>query len=186
MQIYDAICQMTISDMLHKVEQKVTDILITSNSSTTRLLEAITGQVMEIDVVNQILISQNDLSDECNALLENSETYLKRIVSLHSCGKIFSDNIVFASFDSIPEEVKDGLLKGKIPLGKLIGDKETKRELLWTGYLNKSSLQAKFTKREFVLTEYPAKKYLIYVNGRCSFYLLEVFHVDEIARFFWD
>lgn len=185
MHVNSAIENMTINKMLLKVEQKIANILLMSNSSTTRLLEVITGQDIEINVVNQEIVSRNELGDEYNTMLENSNSYLKRIVSLHCNGKILSDNIVIASIDSISDQVKEGLLESKIPLGKLIGDQETKRELLWTGYVNKINLQADFVERKFSLTHYPAKKYLIYINGCCWFYLLEVFHTDEILKLFW-
>lgn len=189
MQVLDSIQKMSASKILPRIEQKLTDILLTSNSSTTKLLEAMTGQTMEINVMKQEILSKDKICHEYNEYvtpLEDSNNYLKRLVSLHSNGKVFSDNIVVASFDNIPEEVKARLLECKIPLGGLTGDKETKRELLWTGYLDKSSLSESIAERAFPLPKYPAKKYLIYVNGYCCFCLLEVYHIDEIARYFWN
>lgn len=172
------------AEIFSNIEPKLVDILLTTNSSTTRLLEAMTGQTMEINVINQEIVSKDKLFEEYTESLEISNTYLKRIVSLHSKGRVFSDNIVLASYDNISEEVKAGLIKSKIPLGKLIKDKETKRKLLWKGNLSKRSLNLSFGNERFLLSNYPAKKYLIYMNEHCCFSLLEVFHVNEIAKYF--
>lgn len=168
------------------IECKITDVLLSTKSSTTRLLEAITGVSMEVEVLNQKMVSSEMISDECRVLLEKSKTYLKRNVSLRSQEDVFSDNIVFGSTKYISKDIIRELYKGNIPLGKLVKNCETRRELIWTGNLEQSYLYDYFPQREYSLTKYPAKKYLIYVGSHCCFYLLEVFHINTILRYFFN
>lgn len=170
-----------------EIEQKLTNILLTTNSSTTKLLEAITGETVEINVLHQEITLKSELCSkytEYIVQLESSDKYLKRIVSLVNNGKVLSDNIVIGSYENISDKVKVELIKGKIPLGKLIKNKETKRKLLWSGYLDKSFLNLHFDEQKFLLSRYPAKMYLIYIGEVSCFCLLEVFHIDEITKFF--
>lgn len=184
MEISKGVDCIKIKDIIPKVRKKVIDILLMANSSTTRLLEIMTGQDIQINVVNQKIIEKSQIDDQYKKKLECSDMYLKRIVSLKSGERIFSDNIVIGLFDNISDDIKNGLFKGEIPLGKLITDKESKRELLWTGYVDKSILEENFDQREFLFESYLAKKYLIHIEGRCWFYLLEIFHIDEIMEFY--
>ncbi|ACL77549.1 chorismate pyruvate-lyase family protein [Ruminiclostridium cellulolyticum] len=188
MQMNNSTNRMLLTEIT-QTERKLADILLVSKSSTTRLLEIMTGREVEINVTSQKVTEEKDLSEnyyDYISPLKKSEKYLKRTVSLHSHGNIFSDNIVIASFDNISDEIKNALLRSKTPLGKIIKDNETKREILWSGYLNKNELNAIFGEQRFSLLEYPFKKYLIYVNDNCCFCLLEVFNIKEIAKFFWN
>ena len=169
-----------------KVTQKVIDILLNVGYSTTKLLEILTGKTLEVNVIEQGTMPSFELPDEYRELLSCSNTYMKRIVSLHSKSNVFSDNIVIASWDLVSEDIKKGLLAGKTPLGKLTQRHESKRVLLWSGILDAKDLYGYFNHKKFTARKYPVKKYLLYVDNSCWFYLLEVFHIDEIVKAFWE
>lgn len=168
------------------IKNKLTNVILTSNSSTTILLEAITGKEIRVDVIRQDIVQSSDIDNNEIYNLIKSKEYLKRLVLLYNDKNILSYNIVVAAYDNLPNDVKEEIFKGNIPLGKIIKKIETSRELKWSGKIKSKLLKELFKNQDFELNEYPAKKYLIYINNKCFFYLTEVFCIDTITRIFLE
>lgn len=166
------------------IEKGLAALLLHADGSTTRLLEAMIGGNISLKIHRQGTVPLDQLSAGASSYFGDQGPFLQRIISLHYQDDVLSDNLVLASLRTMDPKLQAGLLEGKIPLGKLIDDMETKRVIIYGDYESADMLQSDIHPIRLTNDIYPVKKYLILHNRTCLFYICEVFHSQNIVKHF--
>lgn len=177
-----------ISITKKQLEENLAGILLHSDGSTTRMLEYYVKGKLDVDVFCNKTVSCKELPLDIRQYFDDGDI-LQRKMSLRFKNDVISDNIVFARVDSLIENgILEKLYEGRIPLGKLINNSETRRELLWSGYEDLANIKALFypMKISEETGVYPVKKYLIIRNGQVWFYICELFRMNNVMNYYWQ
>lgn len=120
---------------LEEVEKEVAlspvqKILLTTDGSITRIFEALTGEKVSIETVEQNIIPA---SDEIAKVLkiDAGEEVNFRVVNLKNSKGILVHATSFAPLERIEDEFKEKIMKADIPIGKIMSDLkiEARREI---------------------------------------------------------
>lgn len=160
-------------------------LLLQSDGSTTRMLEAMVGSDLTLNIHQQDIAAKENLPYELIRHFDADGPFLRRVISLCYQGEILSDNIVLACLKTIDPELQSGLIEGQIPLGKLISNVESRRSIIQSDYQRADQLNPYIYPIRLIDNIYPVKKYLILHNKKCWFYICEIFHSQTILKLFY-
>ena len=172
------------TSVINGLEKAVTNILLNTDGSTTRLLENLTGGEVTVNVHMQGFFSKESLPPELTGYFKSGGSFLYRIVSLYCNGEPLSDNVVMAPENALNIKLRQDIENGKVPLGKLIDSTEHRRKLISAKVTHSSKVQDMFC--SFILKDdfFPVKKYTIIKDDENWFYICEVFHYKNICKYF--
>ena len=175
-----------ISDLITFLEQRLSNLLLQMDSSTTRILTALVGGNLTVNLKHQETIKYQDLPKEIQGYFAGKGPFLHRVTSLTYQGDALSDNAVFADINFLTPELLDGINQGEIPLGLLITNTENRRQFLEGSLMKLDELRPLFTPVNLNSGESLFKKYLIIKEQQCWFYICETFHLEKILKYFLD
>jgi chorismate-pyruvate lyase len=170
--------------MKNWIEMKLTNILLNADGSTTRLLETLIGDKVTVNVHQQGFFPKDTLPLEPTRYFNSDGPYLYRIMSLYYRDEPISNNVVIAAKSALDGKLQQDLIKGRVPLGKLINGTENRRELISAQVAHSSAVQKLFYTFKLEDDVFPIKQYLIVKSGESWFYICEVFHYKTIYEYF--
>ncbi|RUT29633.1 DUF98 domain-containing protein [Paenibacillus zeisoli] len=159
------------------------DILLHSDGSTTKMLELIVGGEVTVEVHDQEWVFRRELLPELHFPIEDAGPFLRRVTSLYYQNEVISTNLVYGNPQVLSGALQEQLMKGKVPLGKLIKEMEYRRQILFAGYEELGPHSLNYHPFVFDRAEYPVKKYVMIREGKWWFYLTEVFHMSTILNY---
>ncbi|MED0961839.1 chorismate pyruvate-lyase family protein [Bacillus paramycoides] len=163
--------------------KKVIDLLLSTDGSTTLALETIVQDTVQLNVIEQEIVEKFSIPKEAKNFFSDKGTFLRRISSLSYKGDLLSENIVFSDLSLLQKEIRGELKVGEIPIGKLIKEIETRRNILFKGYQPSGNILELYDDFSLDSDIFPTKKYQIIRDNNCLFYICEVFHLDNISKF---
>ncbi len=150
-------------------------ILERTDGSVTTIIEALTGERVEIRTIEQRIVSAD--SDSAVVLgIPVGEKINYRVVEIVSAGKIFARAKSITPLSRLDESFREDLLKANIPIGKIIKRHrlEVRREILW------SRLEICQD-----LGKCLVRNYNIIHKGRVLINITEIFPVEVYEQFRW-
>jgi chorismate-pyruvate lyase len=175
-----------ISSLLTLIEQRLSNLLLQMDSSTTRILTALVGGTLTVNLKHQDTIEYQDIPEEIQGYFAGKGPFLHRVTSLTYHEEALSDNAVFADINLLSPELRDDIYQGKIPLGLLIANTENRRQFLAGSRMKLDEVRPLFTPVDLNSGESLVKKYLIIKEQRCWFYICETFHLEKLIKYFLD
>lgn len=166
---------MSINVLEKKELEAAINILLTTEGSTTKAIENLVGQDVTIEVYDQEVVLKNELPKEISKHFFGSEKFLKRTSTLKIGKQNVSHNIVYASVDLLPAEFVQKLRDGNQPIGRIIQDLGTNRNILSAQFKNIQPYRSMLHKATLVDATYPVKEYKILKGDFCLFYIFELF-----------
>ncbi|RLI70140.1 DUF98 domain-containing protein [Archaeoglobales archaeon] len=108
-------------------------ILLHTDGSITKILEAITGKNVEVETVKQEIIKADKKIAEILKIKENEDVNY-RIVNLKVNDDVLVHAISYTPLIRLEKDFKDDLMKADIPIGKIMRKYkiEARREINWT------------------------------------------------------
>ncbi|MCY8344341.1 chorismate pyruvate-lyase family protein [Bacillus haynesii] len=158
----------------------VKDMLTKTDGSTTKAIETLIGGKTEIEVFQQNNIDYDKLSPEEARLFQRDDDILFRTSSLKTGDDYLSYNYVYVKTNLLPPAIKQDLQEERLPIGKIIAELESRREIFSTG----DCLGKHFTQLVPVSADqtYAFKKYQIISGRQCMFYVCELFDLEKICK----
>ncbi len=107
-------------------------ILLTTDGSITTVLEAITGETIKVETVDQKIIQADQkIAQLLNIGLDEEVNY--RVVNLKGGEDIMAHAISYTPLKRLKESFRGDLMKADIPIGKIIKNHEleVRREINW-------------------------------------------------------
>ncbi|MEC1259035.1 chorismate pyruvate-lyase family protein [Bacillus swezeyi] len=158
----------------------VKDMLTKTDGSTTKAIETLIGDKAEIEVFQQSYIDYDKLPAEEARLFQRNDEILFRTSSLKTGDDYLSYNYVYVKTNSLPPAIKKDLQEERLPIGKIIAELESRRDIFSTG----ESLGKHFSHLVPVSSErqYVFKKYQIISGQQCIFYVCELFDLEKICE----
>lgn len=175
-----------VIDFVPFLKDRLTNLLLQMDGSTTRTIAALVGGTITINIKHQEIIQYNELPGEIQSYFSGEGPFLHRVSSLKYQGDCLSDNAVFADINSLSAELREKIYQGQIPLGLLIAALEYRRQFLECAQMKLDELQPLFTPIHLSSGELPVKKYLVIGDRRCCFNICEIFHLEKLLRYFLD
>ena len=162
------------------------NLLLNTDCSTTKIIESLIHDKVNIKIHEQKKVSLNELPDDISKYFVSNGSFLHRISSLYFNKAELSYNLVYVNLDVIPISYQENLFKGDLPIGKIIANLTSQRKLLWNGYKDsKQLLQIDFATLESNIKHYPVKQYLIFNENKPCFFINETFNSQQILNKFW-
>ena len=108
-------------------------ILERTEGSVTTIIEALTGEKVEIKTIEQKVIEADRESARILEIDEGEEVNY-RVVEIVSAGEVFARAISITPLSRLDERFRDDLMKADIPIGRIIRKHklEVRREILWS------------------------------------------------------
>ncbi|WP_457590656.1 chorismate pyruvate-lyase family protein [Geoglobus sp.] len=108
-------------------------ILERTDGSVTTIIEALTGEKVEIKTIEQKVIEADRESARILEIDEGEEVNY-RVVEIVSAGEVFARAISITPLSRLDERFRDDLMKADIPIGRIIRKHklEVRREILWS------------------------------------------------------
>jgi chorismate-pyruvate lyase len=173
-----------VIDFIPLLEDRLSNLLLQMDGSTTRMLTALVGGALTVDLKLQEIIQYNDLPVDIQSNFSGEGPFLHRVSSLKYQEDCLSDNAVFADINLLPPELRENISQGKSPLGLLIANMEYRRQYLEGNRMKLDALQHLFTPVDLPSGESLIKKYLIIQDQRCWFYICETFQLEKLLKCF--
>ncbi|ENQ3079518.1 chorismate pyruvate-lyase family protein [Bacillus sp. WLY-B-L8] len=171
------------TNLLEKRELEIVrNFLLGTDGSTTKAIEILVGQDVTLEVYEQEIVSKNELPKEISIHFLGKKNFLKRTSTLKIGTQNASHNIVYADLEFIPEEVVQELKNETLPIGKLIKNFETRREIISSKVKNIEPYKKLLNKAILPATTYPVKEYKILQENCCLFYIFELFEETCISN----
>lgn len=120
-------------DPIHK-------ILLTTDGSITTILEAITGEKITVETVEQRIISADkEIAQQLH--LQEGDQVNHRVVNLKAGNSIVAHAVSHTPLKRLEESFREDLMKADLPIGKIIKKHrlEVRREIKW-GKMEKNEL----------------------------------------------
>ncbi|EWH20770.1 hypothetical protein M769_0118650 [Bacillus haynesii] len=158
----------------------VKDMLTKTDGSTTKAIETLIGGKVDIEVFRQAYVDYDHLSAEEAKLFQSDDQILFRTSSLKRGNDYLSFNYVYVKTNALPPTVKQYLKEERLPIGKIISELESRREIFSTG----DCMGKHFTQLVPVSADrtYAFKKYQIISGRQCMFYVCELFDLEKICK----
>jgi hypothetical protein len=173
-----------ISDFISFLEQRLSNLLLQMDGSTTRILTAIVGGNPSVILKHQDTVEYQDVPKDIQTYFTEKGPFLHRVTSLTYHDDAISDNAVFADLNFLTPELLDGINQGQMPLGLLIANTENRRQFLAGSRMKLDEVQPLFTPVDLNSGESLVKKYLIIKEQHCWFYICETFHLEKLLKYF--
>lgn len=151
----------------------IKNMLMINTGSTTVLLEAIIGQELGVKVLKQEKFLSN-----YNLGWEGDTVYRETVLFIGENN--VSHNMVYINWEGLDSDIRDGLIKGERPLGKVIMDIDQKRKITYCGHITPEM------QREFNInasSDDIVKRYEIWSGDVCLFILYEVYYFEKLKYF---
>lgn len=151
----------------------IKNMLMINTGSTTVLLEAIIGQELSVKVLKQ----KKSLLG--SGFKWNGDTICRETV-LFIDEKDVSHNMVYINWEALDSDIRDELISGEKPLGKIIMDIDQQRKIIYSGTVtpeiqNECNIDAS--------CDDIIKKYEIWSGNVCLFIIYEVYYFDRLKYF---
>lgn len=148
----------------------IKNMLISNTGSTTVLLEAIVGHELNVKVLKQEKFLPSP------KLKWKGDTVCRETV-LFIGEKNVSHNIAYINWKELDINIRDGLIKGEKPLGKLIMDIDQQRKI---EYSDDVVREIRSECNIDVSCDDIVKKYEIWNGNICLFILYEVYYFENL------
>ncbi len=115
-------------------------ILLTTDGSITTILEAITGETINVETVEQKVVqADSSIAELLNIGIGDQVNY--RMVNLKAGEYIVAHAISYTPLKRLKESFREDLMKADLPIGKIIKKHqlEVRREINW-GKIDKNEL----------------------------------------------
>ncbi|MEC0244268.1 chorismate pyruvate-lyase family protein [Paenibacillus chitinolyticus] len=159
----------------------ISDLLLQTDGTTTRTIEIIVRNQVNIHVYEHERAASESVPEDVRQAFPANGQFIRRLSSLTLPGRVLSYNIVYANLLTLPADLARQLDNRQFPLGKLLAEYPTRREITETGIEHRSSMEA-FAPYSLNTSTYLMKKYKIIGGDSCWFYLIEYFDLDAIVR----
>ena len=165
--------------MKRYLKNVVCDVLFRNTGSTTTLLEALTNDHVDVEIVKEEIIKCHDYATR----YAWSDSITLRATTLQVNGTDVSNNIVLYDPQKIsnfrtPSSVKNY----SFPIGRLLESVENRR-VVTSSTTKKSNYLDNFCRfNNLTMSEYPVKEYQIVYNGDVYFYIIKQYLIDNILR----
>lgn len=148
----------------------IKNMLMSNTGSTTVLLEAIIGQELGVKVLKQ------EKSSSSYNLSWEGDTVCRETVLFIGENNV-SHNVVYINWEGLDDDIRDELIKGERPLGKVIMDIDQKRKIVYSGVVtpeiqNECNIDAS--------SDDIVKKYEVWSGNVCLFILYEVYYLEKL------
>lgn len=167
---------------MSKDNAKLLQILFKNTGSTTALLEAIAGEDIDVEI-----IQENEIQDRRLSSLFNWGCQLiLRVTILKNKKHNLSYNIVIYDPNKL-NMFKESFAKLDYPIGKLLEDIDYQRKVQYSGWKNKKNLSKYFNFEDLInldKMDYPVKEYLHIHDGQVLFYISEIYDIETISKIF--
>lgn len=159
---------------------KLLDILFYNTGSTTAILEGISGQVIEVEILEEKNYNNQSLSKE----LSWANDLILRITKLKSSDKNLSYNIVL--YDPKQLEVfEEDFSQLSYPIGKILEQIDSRRIITRTSWQKSKKLNRFFDFTVFLTHQsYPVKEYYYLHDSKVLFYIFEIYDIENIEKLF--
>lgn len=121
--------------MLRKIEERVSlssleKILLTTDGSITRILEAVGGEKIAVETVRQVVIPADEEIAEVLNIPPGAEVNY-RVVNLQNSGGVLIRAVSYAPIARLRPEFKAQIMKMDKPIGRIMGELriEARREI---------------------------------------------------------
>jgi len=107
-------------------------ILLNTDGSITGIIEAVTGNIVELETIEQKIIKcDEELALKLNINKDDDVNF--RVVKLKAGGEIYALAISYTPLKRLEDKFKEDLLRADIPIGKIMKkhDIEARREIRW-------------------------------------------------------
>ncbi|SEG71458.1 chorismate pyruvate-lyase family protein [Paenibacillus sp. UNC499MF] len=172
---------MTIYTDHDQDKRLISDLLLQTDGTTTRTIEIIVGNQVNIHVYEHERAAPESVPEDIRQAFPANGQFIRRLSSLTLPGRVLSYNIVYANLLTLPADLARQLDNRQFPLGKLLAEYPTRREITETGIEHRSGMEA-FASYSLSASAYLMKKYKIMGGDSCWFYLIEYFDRDAIVR----
>jgi len=107
-------------------------ILMTTDGSITRILEAITGKEIKIETVEQRVVKADGHLAQLLSIPEGADVNY-RVVNLMANEEVLAHAVSCTPLDRLREDFREELMKADIPVGNIIRKHrlEVRREINW-------------------------------------------------------
>lgn len=148
----------------------IKNMLMINTGSTTVLLEAIIGQELGVKVLKQEKFLSN-----YNLEWEGDTVYRETVLFIGENN--VSHNMVYINWEGLDSDIRDGLVKGERPLGKVIMDIDQKRKITYSGPVTpeiQKECNIDASSDDII------KRYEIWSGDVCLFILYEVYYLEKL------
>ncbi|GGA54551.1 hypothetical protein GCM10007416_29680 [Kroppenstedtia guangzhouensis] len=159
----------------------IQDLLLYSDGTTTRMIEILVHQQVEIHVFRHSLLSFSELPDHVPFTSEGP--FLKRLSSLMLNGRYLSYNVVYADMSCMPDYIANELRAKRFPIGKIIHEYDTRREFVELTTVTSEEMDDFHEIVPLSSTMYPKKGYHILHQGKPLFHVIEYFDLPNLMHF---
>lgn len=147
-------------------------ILLTTDGSITTILEAITGENIKVETVEQKIIhADKEIAQLVN--IDEGDEVNYRVVNLKAGEDVVAHALSYTPLKRLQESFREDLLKADLPIGKIIQKHklEVRREINW-GKIDKNELTIfNIPKEDRILS----RNYRIIHNGEVLINITEYF-----------
>ncbi len=157
-------------------------ILATTDGSVTKIIEALTGESVEIRTLAQRVVKADErISRLLN--VANGELVNWRVVEIVSGGVTYALAVSFLPLARANDGVREDLMKADMPIGKILRkhELEVRREIRWAKLKRIPGLRNRFGEDTFLVRNYD-----IVHRGSVLFNITEYFPVERITRKFYE
>ncbi|MEE1282506.1 MAG: hypothetical protein UHK60_09705 [Acutalibacteraceae bacterium] len=148
----------------------IKNMLMINTGSTTVLLEAIIGQELGVKVIEQgKSLSNYNLRWEGDTVCRETVLFIGETDVSH--------NMVYINWEGLDSDIRDGLVKGERPLGKVIMDIDQKRKITYSGPVTpeiQKECNIDASSDDII------KRYEIWSGDVCLFILYEVYYFEKL------
>lgn len=159
---------------------KLLNILFYNTGSTTSILEAITGRQVKVEILEEKVYQNHELSEKFHW---NKDIVL-RITNLESDHRAVSHNVVL--YD--PEYLKVFNVNFSylnFPIGKILEQIDSRRIISKTSWKNTVDLNTYFQFSRILSKEkYPVKEYYYLHDSKILFYIFEIYEIENLNDMF--
>ncbi|MGG2015069.1 cold-shock protein [Bacillus sp. S10(2024)] len=158
----------------------IKDLLFSNNESTKVLLEKILKDTVQTNIVEQDMIERKFIPKEARNFFDINGTFLYRLSSIHYNGKVLSESVAFVDAALLHESLTEKLEARNMFIENIIQRIQARRNILYQGYQPSGNILELCNGFSLESNIFPTIKYQVVQNSKCTFYICEVFHLDNI------
>ncbi|WP_254634777.1 chorismate pyruvate-lyase family protein [Paenibacillus sp. GbtcB18] len=122
-------------------DELLSDLLLQTDGTTTRTIEIIVRNQVNIHVYEHERTDPESVPEDVRQAFPANGQFIRRLSSLTLPGRVLSYNIVYANLPTLPADLAKQLDNRQFPLGKLLAEYPTRREITETGIEHRSSME---------------------------------------------
>lgn len=155
-------------------------ILLTTDGSITAIIEAYAQKRVEVETVEQRIISANPEIAQRLKISEGEEVNY-RVVYLKANGEIYAKAVSYTPIKRLEDNFKDDLMRADVPIGKILKKHniEARREINWGKVVVDEGLAKEFgLKKPLILI----RNYNIIHKGEILINITEFFPMERFEH----